>query len=294
MSQHKKKIVFIINPVSGIGRQKKTEKSIIKYLDHDAYTYEIAYTKYAHHAGEIAKEYANKGFEAVVAIGGDGSANDVAQGLVNSETIMGILPAGSGNGLAHHLKIPLSHRRAIQIINRLKISRIDTATLNNKLFISIAGLGFDALVAEEFGKCSKRGFFSYFRIILKQFSKYKSPVYTVSFDGKRIERKAIIFSFANSDQFGFKASIAPTASINDGFIDLCIVKPISLLRAIPMALKLFRKKIDTSKKVELYKVREARVEISESIPCHIDGDPSERVSSAVIKINPASLNFIVP
>lgn len=294
MNEEKKKILFIINPVCGVGKQKKVENAVKKYLDHSEYNYVIAQTEYAHHASEMSAEAQRKGFDIVVAVGGDGSANDVARGIVDSDMTMGIIPVGSGNGLAHHLRIPVSLKRAIRVICRKNVSRIDTARINDRLFISIAGLGFDALVAEKFAQSSKRGFRSYFMAIIRLFRNYKHAVYKLKFDGNEIERPALLISFANSDQFGYNARVAPHASINDGFIDLCIIRQVSFFSAIMIALKFFLKNLDTSKNVEIYKVQEVKVEISEPISCHIDGDPSERIRFADVKIFPKSLNLIVP
>ncbi|MFH0865959.1 MAG: diacylglycerol kinase family protein [Bacteroidota bacterium] len=294
MDEQKKKIVFIINPVSGIGRHKKAESAILKHLDHSKYSFEIAYTDYAHHAAEIAKSASRNGFNVVVSIGGDGSANDVAQGLVHSETIMGLIPVGSGNGLAHHLKIPISLKKAIGIINKLKISRIDTATINDKLFISVAGLGFDALVAEEFARCGRRGFWSYLKNGMKQFISYKPAKYRLRFEGKEIDCNAMLVSFANSDQFGYNVRIAPGATVYDGFIDLTIIKPISFFSAALMAHRFFLKSVHRSRHVEVHKIKEAHVEISEDVSCHVDGDPVERTHSATVRIVPKSLNIIIP
>ena len=294
MNEQKKKIVFIINPISGTGRQKKSESAIIKYLDHSKYSYKIAYTAYAHHAVEIAKAATLNGSDIVVSIGGDGSANDVARGLVHSDTIMGLIPVGSGNGLAHHLKIPISLKKSISIINKLKISRIDTATINDTLFISVAGLGFDALVAEEFARCGRRGFWSYLKNGLKQFRTYKPEKYRLRFEGKEIDCTAMLVSFANSDQFGYNVRIAPKATVYDGLIDLTIIKPVSFFNAIFIAHRFFLKSIYRSKYVELYKIKEVHVDVSEEVSCHVDGDPVERIHSATVKIVPKSLNIIIP
>lgn len=293
MSEPQKKIVFIINPISGIRRKKAVEDAIARYLDH-SFSYEIAYTEHAHHASEISKNASLNGADIIISVGGDGSANDVAQGLVHTRTIMGIIPQGSGNGLAHHMQIPFSLKKAIDVINRQKVSRIDTATINDRLFISIAGVGFDALVAEEFAKCRRRGFSSYFKTVLKQFRIYRPSTYKITFDGKEIERPALLVSFANSDQFGYNARIAPKAMINDGFIDLCIVRPVSFLTAARLAHKLFRRTIDKSKNVEVYKTKEIFIETTEDVSLHIDGDPQERIRTASVRIFPESLNLIVP
>lgn len=292
--KNKKKILFIVNPISGVGRQKLTEKIIPNKLDLSLFDYEIAYTQYPHHAVLLAKEAAEKNYDIVVAVGGDGSANDVAQGLINSKTAMGIIPVGSGNGLAHHLKIPTRISKAINIINRFKTSRIDTASINGKLFISIAGLGFDALVAEKFALRKHRGFFTYLQLTIKEFFNYSQLEYTIQFDGKTIKEKALLISFANSDQFGYYASISPSASVNDGLIDLCIIKKISVIRAAFLAHKLFIKNIDSSRSVDVYKVKEATITCESLSASHIDGDPDKHISKAHIKVHPKTLNIIIP
>lgn len=294
MSLQKKNIVFIINPISGVGRQKTAEDAIRKHLDHSKFSYEIITTKYAHHATEIARNAAIAKIDIVVAMGGDGSANDVAQGLLNSETVMGIIPVGSGNGLARHLKIPISLEKSIQIINSENFTKIDTATINEKLFISIAGLGFDAYVAEEFAKCKRRGFRSYSKTVFTKFIGYQPSHFKINFDGREIQRTAIVVSFANSDQFGYNASIAPKASINDGFIDLVIVSPVSFFRGILLLGKLFFKTIESSSKVEIYKAKEIKVEVSNNVSCHIDGDPNDQQHSVHVKVHPKSLNIFIP
>ena len=291
---NKKKILFVINPKSGIGRQKLVKRMIPGYLDLSAFDYEIAFTQYSHHAVLLAKEAAKNNFDIVVAVGGDGSANDVAQGLVNTNTAMAIIPVGSGNGLAHHLKIPSRISRAIKIINKFKISRIDTATMNDKLFISIAGLGFDALVAEKFAQHKLRGFFTYFKLTIGEFFKYKPLEYSFYIQGEKITRKALLISFANSNQFGYNASISPKASVSDGFINLCIVNKMTVIQAASIAYKLFLNNIDSSKYIEDFKVKEITVSCETLSSSHIDGDPDIHISRAHIKINPESLNIVVP
>jgi YegS/Rv2252/BmrU family lipid kinase len=290
----KKKILFIINPISGIGRQKIVEKLLPTKLNHSLFDHEIAYTQYPHHAIELAKQASEQGFDIIVSVGGDGSANDVAQGLVNTQTAMGIIPVGSGNGLAHHLKIPTKISKAIEIINRAKIKRIDTGLMNDKLFISIAGVGYDALVAEKFSHGKKRGFWPYFQLVFFEFFKYKGHNYTIRFNGQSIQRKALLISFANSSQFGYNVTIAPDASINDGFLDLCIVHKMSVINAARIVHKLFMKDIDTSRHVDVYKVKEVIIQCEEPVSSQIDGDPSVRIKEVKVMIHPHSLNMIVP
>jgi diacylglycerol kinase (ATP) len=290
----KKKILFIINPVSGIGKQKRVESSIPELLDHSLFDPKVAYTEYPQHAVQLSKEAADQGFELVVAVGGDGSVNEVAQGIVNTNVAMGIIPAGSGNGLAHHLKIPGQIKGAIEIINRTKIIKIDTATFNEKVFISMAGVGFDALVAERYAQVKRRGFFPYFKLVVGGFIKYHPARYTIRFDNKDLSCKALLINFANSGQFGYNATIAPSASLTDGLIDLCILHDISVLKALMIAHKLFLKNIDSSRYVEVHKVKEAEISCEQAVSSHIDGDPSDRITHAVVKIKPQSLNIIIP
>lgn len=294
MTTKKKRIVFIINPVSGVRSKNRLKKIIHKKLDPTQFDYRIIYTEYPHHATEIAQNEANAGTDVVVAVGGDGSANDVASGLVNTNTVMGLIPVGSGNGLAHHLRIPLSFTRSVEIINRFHTKRIDTATLNGKLFVSIAGVGFDALVAEQFDGRKIRGFLPYLLIIIKNFFSYKPKNYRIFLENKTLECKAFLISFANSDQFGFNASIAPDARIYDGYLELCILYPVPIYKAPRMANKLFLKNINRSKYVEIYKFKKARIETDVPVACQIDGDPAERIQIAEIDVLPKSLSIIAP
>jgi len=294
MPETKKKIVFIINPVSGGRSKTRVEAAIKKYLDRDLYDYQIIYTAYRHHAIEIARNESEKGTDVVVAVGGDGSANEVARGLVNSNTVMGLIHVGSGNGLAHYLRIPVIYRKSIEILNNHNIKRIDTALLNDTMFISIAGMGFDALVAEEFAGSKQRGFVPYLRIIKRNIFSYKPELYHIRFKDKDIKTKALFVSFANSDQFGFNASIAPVARISDGLIDLCIVHPIPMYKVPHLANMLFLKIINRSQYVEIYKTDSAIVETENEVPCQFDGEPSSRCKRVQISIVPRSLNMIVP
>ena len=292
--ENKKKILFIINPVSGIGKQKKIVSIISHRLNLKLFDHSIRYTQYSHHSIEIAKEAAGKGIDIVVAVGGDGSINDVATGILKSNTAMAIIPAGSGNGLANYFKIPLNISKAIDIINSYNITEIDTATINDKPFISIAGIGFDALIAEKFESTKQRGFWTYFRLTISEYFKYLPQEYTIFIDNKQIKRTALLISFANSNQFGFNASIAPKASVVDGFIDLCVVNKMSAFKAALIAHKLFIKNIDTSKYVEIFKIKEAVVSCKTPESSHVDGDVNGKIKEAIIKIYPKSLKIIIP
>lgn len=227
----KKKILFIINPISGIGKQKKVEQALETYLDKEKFDYQINYTSYAHHATALSLAAVLKGFDIVVAVGGDGSINDCVKGLVSTGVTLGIIPAGSGNGLARCLNLPLSVEDAIKCINNQKSMDMDSIKLNDTVYASIAGVGFDALIAKEFAKTHTRGFQPYLKLVLQHYPQYKQQDYTLIIDGKEITTQALFISFANSTQFGFNTEIAPNAELDDGLIDVVIVKkpPLPLL-----------------------------------------------------------------
>ena len=290
----KKKVLFIINPKSGIGKHKLLESYINKALDKNRFEYDISYTKFAGQGTVLSKEAVDKAYDIVVASGGDGSVNEVARGLIGSKTLLGIIPVGSGNGLAHHLQIPVNLIQAIELINKTKTINIDTACINDKLFVSIAGIGFDALVAKKFTKVKRRGFLSYFKIIAKEYPKYKPQKYEINIDGKQFTRTALFISFANSDQFGYNTLIAPKAKIDDGMIDVCIVKKAPVIELPFLAHLLYWKQIDKSKFIETIKGKEIKIKQENKLIVNIDGDPVKLEKDIEVKINPLSLKIIVP
>jgi len=289
----KKKICFIINPVSGVGRQKVIEKLINEQLNRTLFDYEIAYTKAPKHATELTKQAVTNNFNIVVAVGGDGSVNETAKGLIGSNTSMAIIPTGSGNGLARHLNIPLDLKKAMNVINHAKEKIIDSIQFNDETFVNIAGVGFDAHIGWEFSKFGKRGFLSYVKVTLRELPKYKAQEYELMIDGKVIHRKAFLISFANGSQWGNNAHIAPLADISDGMMDIAIVNDISVSNGIQFAYNLFNKTLHISKHVEIIKAKEVIVKQAKTI-AHIDGEPIEIGNIISIKVNPLSLKVIVP
>jgi len=290
-----KKLLFIINPVSGINRQKIIRRQINSFFDIKNFDYNIVYTKYPLHATEISKSAVKENYDIVVAVGGDGTVREIAQGLVNSNTKMAIIPIGSGNGFARHLKIPLNISKAIKIINKQKSIKSDTATVNNNFFINVAGIGFDALVASKFAKFGRRGVYPYVKIALEESLNYKAKNYSISIDKKILNRKAFLLSIANSSQFGNNAYISPNASINDGLLDICILNEFPVHTAPSIALRIFDKTVDKSKYLEIFQGKE--IDITQPYSeenIHLDGDPFNLGKELNIKINPCSLEVIVP
>jgi len=291
---NKTKIIFIINPISGARKHLHIEGLILKRTNKQKFDIEIKYTQRAGHARELAKKAVENKADVVVAVGGDGTINEVGSQLIGSEVILGILPLGSGNGLARHLGIPRIIPLALRLINNMKISRIDTAMVNEHPFISIAGVGFDALVAKVFAKSSSRGFLTYARIITKKFSRYRSKKYKLLFDnGEKIKTRAFFISFANSNQFGFNTTIAPDASLTDGLLDICIVKKPNLFELPLIANLLMLRLIDKSPLVKIIQSTHIVVEQTKNRPINIDGEAVKIKKRLDIKVNPLSLKIIV-
>ena len=287
----KKKICFIINPISGIGKQKLVEKLIEQFLDPTLFDYTIKYTNAPKHATSLARKAAEENIDIVVAVGGDGSVNEVAKGLAGTQTAMAILPAGSGNGLARHLLIPLHLEKAITLINSCTIKTIDTINLNDETFVNVAGIGFDAHIGWQFSKYGKRGFSSYIKIVMREFRKYKEQDYELIIDGISHKRKAFLISFANGSQWGNNASIAPTADISDGEMDIAILKNVNWKSGAWIGYHLFRKKLHHTRQLEIIKAKEVTVK-QNGIIAHIDGEPIEIGKTFSIKVNPLSLKVV--
>jgi len=288
-----KNIAFIINPIAGTQDKKKLPKMIEKLLDRDQWLPNIVYTEYAGHGTELAMQYARMGFDAVVAVGGDGTINEVAAGLRDTQTALGILPLGSGNGLARHLNIPLRANRAIELLNHSEPISVDYGMANDRFFVSTCGTGFDALIADHFAKAGSRGLITYLQKIVQDLLTYKTKTYHITGDGLDITHKAFLVTFANSSQWGYEAKIAPKASIQDGKMDICMMSPIALLGAPELAIGLFTKTIDKSLFMDTFRAREIMLEREDQAPFHIDGTPTEMDKDIRIRIVPDGLRMLV-
>ena len=285
----KRKILFIINPISG-GKNKLFLPDLIKkILNKYDFEIEISFTQSQGHATELAQDAVMQEFDIVAAVGGDGTVNEVVRGLINTNTVLTIVPFGSGNGLARHLQIPLNIKKSIEFINTAKIKRIDCGYLNNNLFANMAGTGFDAHVGKLFLDHKKRGFLTYVKITLNEFLNYKAQDYELEIDGKKIERNAFLISFANSTQYGNNAHIAPAASVEDGLLDVCILKTFPVLDMPNLAYRLFTKTVDKSKYVEIFKGQKITVKRSKKGAVHLDGEPYEMDTNLEIEVKPQSL-----
>lgn len=278
----KQDIWFIINPYSGTNKNGVSVSDLIEQeIDRKKYIPHLKFTEYAGHATEIAKKAVDKKVSFVVAVGGDGTVNEVAKSLINSSTTLGILPKGSGNGLARELGLPMNHKDAIHKINEQKSLKIDVGYINEIPFFCTAGIGFDAKCADVFAKGgSKRGLWNYIKTGFNEFWNYK-PL-KIAFAGNDIE--VFSMTFANARQFGNNAYIAPQAHIDDGFLDCIIIHPLSMLSAPMMISSLFSGTIHRSKNTESYRGTKFFVEGTDNLLIHFDGEPLQ-LSTNKLKLN---------
>jgi len=289
-----KRILFIINPNSVKKNRERISLAISKGINQNLYDVEVTYTQSAGHAITLSKDAVADKVNVIVAVGGDGTVNEVASQMINTSSTLGIVPMGSGNGLARHLGISLNIEKAIELINKQDTSVIDTGSINGKEFISIAGIGFDAFVAEKFAVGNRRGFLGYFQIVANEYLFYKPHTYRITFDdGRVVTEKALFIAFANSNQFGYNTTIAPNANIQDGLLDVCIVKKPQIYGIPMIANLLLLRMIDASPLVNIVKAKSLTIIRDHDDVVNIDGEPLYLAKDLEIKINPLSLKIII-
>jgi diacylglycerol kinase (ATP) len=290
----KRTIAFIINPKSGTDRIKSLKDLIEELFVEKYFEVKIIYTEYAGHAKIIAKELATKNFETVVAVGGDGTVNEVATGLIGTETALGIVPKGSGNGLARACHISLKSKEALETIAKGYIKNIDVGIANNEYFLSNAGVGFDAHVTERCLNENARGIIMYIKKSVSSFINYKASKYKINIDGQEINQRAIMISVANGNEFGYGFKIAPTASLVDGMLDCIIIKPLNIFTAGRVSFYAWWGNLHKYSKVKHVKGLSVSIK-SDTLNCHqIDGDFRKNNGELKIEILPKALNIIVP
>ena len=289
----KKRILFIVNPISGGRSKHKLEMLLRQHWNKEDVEYTISYTQFPKHAGQIAKRE-HPLFDLIIAVGGDGTINEIAQALQSTTTPLAIIPMGSGNGLARHLKIPLNPQKALQSLNESNLSKLDTATLNGHFFVSIAGIGFDSTVAAEFDKTKGRGFINYARISLQKFFRAKENEYELTLDGSIYTRKAFMITFANSNQFGYNTRISPKADSSDSYLDVCIVRKPKAYEIPKFLFQLWTGNADRSKLVEIIRARKISLIQSDNEYANIDGESIKVGKKIEVELKRANLEVLVP
>ncbi len=287
-------ILFIINPISGGRGKRRIPDFIDKYLNKEKFSPNFVFSEYVGHASELADEAATKNFDVIVAAGGDGTINEVATKVLKHQKILGILPLGSGNGLARFLNISKNLRYALSIINDFKIDKIDTAEFNKKCFFNLAGMGFDAHLSAVFSKDKKRGLSGYVKLGFKEVFNYKPQIYQLDIDDKTYTRKAFAISIANSSQYGNDVYIAPNASVKDGLLDVCIIKPFPIIKLPLLGYVMLNGKAETSDMIEIIKGKNIKIIREMAGAVHVDGEPLQMGAEIEAVVKPLSLKVIVP
>lgn len=289
----KKKILFIVNPISGNGKKLPLYQAIRSTIDREKFDISIQRTKYAGHASEMTQKAVEEGFDIVVAVGGDGTVNEVARSLVHTSTALGIIPCGSGNGLARHLHIPLNGRKALKVINEAVVECLDYGRIDGRPFFCTCGMGYDADVSMEFANAGTRGLKTYVQKGVVEGLKYKPKPYTIENEDDTKQYKAFLIACANASQYGNNAYIAPLASMKDGLLDIIIMEPFNKIMAPKVALQLFRKTLLHNSHIRNFQARKIRITRPEEGPIHCDGDPFMAGREIVVEIIPQGLNAVV-
>lgn len=294
--EEKKKILFIINPISGVYGKEGIPEKIKQYIDYIKYDYAIRNTEYAGHATEIAKQAVAEGYKVVVAVGGDGSINEVAQALMGTSTALGIIPYGSGNGMAGHLQIPVRNAAAaIDVLNTGKTISIDYVNSDFRPFFSTAGFGFDAHAARRFKSQVMRGFFSYFIATIREILYHYKPIHAkVQIDDIEIEDEIYLFSMFNASQYGYKMGIFPNTSMQDGIMDVILLRKFKMYKLLWVVGCLAMKRPDMVKEAELFRAKRVKIFGRQKTVLQIDGDTFIHHGDVSYEIVPRALQIIVP
>mgnify|MGYP001771396361 CR=1 FL=1 len=287
------RILYLINPISGTQKKKGIARLAEKLTDRSVFDVEIRHTEYAGHASLLAAEAAAQGYDIVVAVGGDGTVNEVARSLVHTHTALGIVPCGSGNGLARHLRIPMQPRQAIALLNEHVVHELDYGTINDRPFFCTCGVGFDAFISEKFAGAGRRGVLTYIENTLREGLSYKPQTYTIEDDSGRTAGRAFLIACANASQYGNDALIAPHASMKDGLLDVVVMEPFNAAQAPQIALQLFTGTLPENRLVHTIRTDHLHIQREGEGVAHCDGDPFITGSSIEVKLHHCQLRVVV-
>ncbi len=286
------KHLFIVNPHSGHKRRQKQAVALLK--KYPAGDYDIAYTKGPGHATELARAAVEKGIAYITAIGGDGTVNETASGVVNSASAFGIIPTGSGNGFARSLGIPLNLQAALDTVFKQNTKKADVGLVNGFYFFTTAGVGFDAVISDFFQSNHFRGFLPYFYYGVQTFFRYDYPAYTVYTDDKKLDINPLTIAFANGREYGNGAQIAPMARCDDGLLDLCVIDRLGIKDGLTGVLAMFNGRLDGKKFYRHIAGTNFTLEsASGDILFHTDGEPRKSEKPLEVSILPHALNVII-
>lgn len=290
-----RRALAIINPKSGTGSKDSIPALLSEAFATTDIDLFLTYTKRPGHAYELAQEAASAGYDRVIAVGGDGTVNEVARGLLNSDTALAIIPKGSGNGLARALEIPMGSNKAVEIATSDEVETIDCCLANGYPFFCTCGMGFDAEVSAAFAEAPFRGLISYAKTAVEHYIRYKPSLYTIEIDGMApIQSEAFVVAAANASQYGNNAHIAPRASLTDGKVDIVILRPFKVYELAQITYQLFLKKLEDNDHQVSYQTSRATFIRHEAGIVHLDGEPMEMPERIEIEVIPSAIKVVHP
>ncbi len=288
----KKKILFLINPKSGTGGKRSVPRLVRSLIDKQKFDVLIKETKYVAHACELTKAAVAEGVDVVVAVGGDGTVNEVARSLTGTDVALGIIPCGSGNGLARHLGIPLEIKKAIEFLNTAESTAVDYGKINGSPFFCTCGIGFDALVSSSFARGNRRGLWGYMNRTLTDWLNYEPEVYEIESESFKKDYKAFLIACGNAAQYGNNAYISPGASMRDGLLSVTILEPFPATD-VPIILgQLFGRTLARNGHIKTLEAKWLRIKRKTSGPVHFDGEPADMDAEIYVEIVERGLNVM--
>lgn len=289
-------VQLIVNPISGTKSNRgEIVESVVEALSVRDINVRVTPTQYAGHATDMARQAAEKrNVDAVLVCGGDGTVNEVVRGLLGTEMPMGLIPNGSGNGLARHLTIPADPVMSVDTIVKGHVEACDCGEVNGIPFACTFGMGYDAAVADRFANSGKRGKMSYIKSAAEEFLHYSHEQYTIHIDGRTITDDAFLVVCCNASQYGNNAYIAPQASITDGLLDIVVVRKAAIIPTLMALAELPTGTIDRNRILETYRCAELIIERTAPGSAHIDGEPLEMPEVVTVRCLPSSLRIITP
>jgi YegS/Rv2252/BmrU family lipid kinase len=284
------RICFIVNPLAGSRDRTQTIRGLIEEIIKPAgIEYTIDWINGPGDGSRLAAEAVARGFDVVAAVGGDGTVNEVGQALVGKSAALGVIPAGSGNGFARNLRVPLNLPDALRLLLSPRIIRIDAGTINSRYFFSIAGIGLDAEISKSFEQHGSRGTLSYFLAGIKPFFMYRPSPMNIHHEGGTFTASPLVMSIANGPQYGSGAIIAPRAQPDDGMLDVCMIDTLSAWTAITNLHRLFNGTIEQIPGYRSLQTRSLRIERTAPGLIHVDGDPQQAEAVLQVAVLPGKL-----
>jgi diacylglycerol kinase (ATP) len=287
-----RKILFIVNPNAG----KRISGSIMDIIHNEMpenVYFQFVVWKNKHHFDEITEILRTQGYTDAIAVGGDGTVNHIAKSILGTGIKLGIVPIGSGNGLARSLALSMQIDKVINQIIEGRTATIDTGTVNGTPFFCTSGVGFDSHIGNLFATSVKRGLQSYIQIVIRELFKYRAQTYKIRYNGTEIERKAFLITVANAGQYGNDFYIAPQASIQDGLFHVVILKPFNVMKVAGLLHRILGRKAFLAGSIETFTTSHLTIERTLADTVHFDGEPAVHGKILEFEIKPASLQVIV-